>query len=69
MMLSYFRLRAMTQTPPQYYIKWRSDVDRARLSGSTAHTAAANESLKLANNWTMLLFTVILLYVKQMKNS
>jgi len=59
----------MTQTPPQYYIKWRSDVDRARLSGSTAHTAAASRSLKLTNNWTILLFTVIFVYVKQMKNS
>jgi len=60
----------MTQTPPQYYIKWRSDVDRARLSGSTAHTAAASAgSLKLANDWTILLFTIIFLYVKQMKNS
>lgn len=59
----------MTQTPPQYYIKWRSDVDRARLSGSTAHTAAANRSLKLTNNWTILLINIIFVYVKQLKNS
>lgn len=63
------KLRVMTQTPPQYYIKWRSDVDRARLSGSTAHTAAASGSMKFANNWTILLLTIIFLYVKQMKNS
>lgn len=58
----------MTQTPPQYYIKWRSDVDRARLSGSTARTAATNGSSKLMHNWTIL-FIVVLVYVKKMKNS
>lgn len=58
----------MTQTPPQYYIKWRSDVDRARLSGSTAHTAAASGSSKLFISWTILL-TAVSVYIKKMKNS
>lgn len=62
----------MTQTPPQYYIKWRSNVDRARLSGSTAHTAASNGSLRLIHSWTMIIFFVIAvlsLYTKEIKYS
>lgn len=42
-----FRLKAMTQTPPQYFIKWRSEIDKIRLSGSTAHTAASNGTHKI----------------------
>lgn len=59
-----FRLRAMTQTPPQYCIKWRSDVDRARLSGSTAHTAAASGSSTppiYGDCWTTVLLSAVCL--------
>ncbi|XP_050435516.1 uncharacterized protein LOC126842547 [Adelges cooleyi] len=65
------KLRAMTQTPPQYYIKWRSEIDRVRLSGSTAHTRAASGSTKPTNSFFVIIFFALIFtfYVNQSKNS
>ncbi|XP_050539995.1 uncharacterized protein LOC126904792 isoform X2 [Daktulosphaira vitifoliae] len=58
------KLKAMTQTPPQYFIKWRSEIDKIRLSGSTAHTAASNGTHKINSILLNIFFCIFALLIK-----